>query len=256
MRGFLTIGWKDLKGILFNPIFFVVGGCCTTVWGFSFWTGLRRFIGSMQMAAMMGQGRGGMDIHGGFFVQHISLVNLILLLAVPALTMRLIAEEKKLRTYDLLLTSPVTATQIVAGKLFAGIGAAFALVALSFLYPVSMAFFTDFDWGPLISSYLGLLFLAAGYVAIGIFCSSLTESVVLAVVAALILNVGLWFLGTGTDIVEGTFSTALFEHLSIGTHLVGFVKGTVRVSSIVFFVSLVALYGFLTQRVIESSRWR
>lgn len=257
MKGTLNIAWKDLRGLLFNPIFFVVGGCCTAIWGYSFLTGLKRFVNQTRMMMMMGRGQeGGADLHNGLFIQHISLVNLILLLAVPALTMRLIAEEKKLRTYDLLLTSPVTATQIVCGKLLAGIGAAWILILLSFMYPASMAFFTEFDWGLLVSSYVGLLFLVAGYVAIGIFCSSLTESVVLAVVAALIFNVGLWFLGTGTDIAEGTVATAVFEHLSIGNHLIGFVKGNIRVSAMIFFLSIVALYGFLTQRVVESSRWR
>lgn len=256
MRGIITVFWKDLKGILFNPIFFMVGGCCTAVWGYSFLTGLNRFVTSMRMSAMMGRGQPPPDIHNGFFIQHISLVNLILLLAVPALTMRLIAEEKKLRTYDLLLTSPISATQIVIGKLAAGIGAAWALIALSFLYPAVMYFFTEFDWGPLLSSYLGILLLVAGYVSIGLFCSSFTESVVLAVIAALIFNVALWFLGTGTDIAENPTATAIFEHLSIGTHLVGFIKGSIRLSGIVFFMSIISLYTFLTQRVVESSRWR
>jgi ABC-2 type transport system permease protein len=209
------------------------------------------------MSMMQGRGENaGASLHFEVFAKHISLVNFIMILATAALTMRLLAEEKKNRTYDLLMTSPVNATQIVLGKLLAGIGAAWALVFVSALYPISLRAFAAFDWGPLFAAYLGLLLVTASYVAVGLFASSLTESAVLAVVMSLIFSVAIWFVGAGAEASDNHVISKIFEHLSVGTHFVAFIRGGIGTASLVFFASLVFLCAFLTQRVVESSRWR
>jgi ABC-2 type transport system permease protein len=197
-----------------------------------------------------------MNLHYMVFVPHISYVNLIFIFAIPALTMRLVAEEKKLRTYDLLLTAPISATEIALGKFLAGFGTAMALVAVAFLYPLITAFFADFPWGPLLTSFLGLAFVAGAYVAVGLFASSLTESIMLSVVMALIFNLILWFISQGVSFSDNPTFTAIMEHLSVGQHFLAFLKGSFEVSAIVFFLSCATLFVFLSQRVIESSRWR
>jgi ABC-2 type transport system permease protein len=260
MRGILAIAGKDLRSLFFSPLFWVIGGLCTLVWSILYFIRLQQFaVSSYQMQmqmAMQGQSEGGANIHFDVFAAHISLVNFIMILAVAALTMRSFAEEKKQRTFDLLLTSPVNATQIVIGKYLGALGAAWALIAISFFYPVATASIATFDWGPLFASYIGLLLLVASYVALGMFSSSLTESAVLAVVMSLIFSVGIWFVGAGSEILDSPTWVAIFEHLSVGTHFVTFIKGSVSIAGIVFFLSVIFLYCFLTQRIVESNRWR
>lgn len=257
MRGIFAIVGKDLRSLFFSPLFWVTAFLLTAIWSGMYQVSLSEFAERANIMRLQMQGDGpGMNLHEYVFTRHVALVHFFMILAVVALTMRLFAEEKKQRTFDLLLTSPVTATQIVVGKFVAALLAAWALLALSALYPLMTMLVADFDWGPLFASYLGLMLLVGCYVAVGMFASSLTESAVLAVVMGLIFSVGIWFIGALSDAVESPTWIAVFEHLSIGNHFSNFIRGGVGVASVVFFVSVIFLNCFLTQRVVESSRWR
>ena len=184
------------------------------------------------------------------------MVNLILIFLVPALTMRMIAEERKLRTYDLLLTSPVTSAEIVLGKYFAVIGAVGCLMFVALLYPLTTRFFVAFQWGLLLVAFLGIFLLGAVYAAMNLFCSALTESALVAYVMAVILNIAVWFVGIGVEIADGSLVRQIFEHISLNTHLAAMIEGAIRTNGLVFLFSVIALFVFLTERVVESSRWR
>ncbi|MCB0341668.1 MAG: ABC transporter permease subunit [Pseudobdellovibrionaceae bacterium] len=256
MRAITTIAWKDFRLMVTSPMFFMIAGLCSVIWSYSYLRNLVMFAQrSSQMAGAHGM-QGSMNIHFSLFVQHISYVNIIFIFAIPALTMRLIAEEKKLSTFNLLLTSPITATDIAVGKFLAGFGGAMALMAVALLYPLATTFISDFPVGPLVTSFTGLALMTGAYVAAGLFASSLTQSVVLSVVMGVIFNLIMWFLGQGSDMSDNATVMAVLEHLSIGQHFFSFLKGGFRVSSIVFFVSVIGLFVFLTQRVVEASRWR
>jgi ABC-2 type transport system permease protein len=193
-----------------------------------------------------------LNVHYQVFLPQLNILNLILIFIVPAFTMRLFAEEKKLRTFDLLLTSPISSAQIVAGKFLATLAAIFGLCFLSFLYPV----FTKLNWAPLVIAFFGVLTVGAVYAAMDLFASALTESAVVAYVMAVMLNMAVWFVGIGVDVVDTPMARQIFEHISINQHLVSLVEGTIRTSSLVFLFSLIFLFCFLCERVVESSRWR
>ena len=257
MRGAFVIAGKDLRSNFFSPLFYILAALCTIAWTFMFIYTVQDF--SVQSMMQMVQSRGdaeGLNLHFSVFAKHISLVNLVMIFAVSALTMRLFTEEKRSRTYDLLLTSPVTATEIMLGKLFAGLVTSWALLFISFLYPLSLAFFAPLDWGPLLTSYLGLMLIVSVYVAIGMFASSITDSAVLAVLMALIFNVMFWFVGAAGESAQNDIVQKVFEHLNVGQHFVLFIKGSISLASIAFFLSIIFLASFLTQRMVESSRWR
>lgn len=256
MRGAFVIAGKDLRNIFLSPLFYILAGLCSLAWTFLFLFSLNEFLTQTNFAMGAGRGEETMSIHFSVFARHISLVNLVMIFAVAALTMRLFTDEKRNRTYDLLLTAPVTATEITLGKLIAGVATAWALLAVSLLYPLSLAPFVKIEWGPLAASYIGLMLITASYVAIGMFASSLTESAVLAVIMALIFNVMLWFVGAAADSASNPVTQAIFEHLNVGAHFVNFVKGSISIASVTFFASVIFLASFLTQRVVESSRWR
>ncbi len=257
MRATLTLAWKDFKVIVTSPMFYFLAFLSTLMWSYSYIRNILMFAEQSVRAGMMQQGvDAGMNIHRTVFLFHISQLNLLFIFIIPALTMRLIAEEKKLRTYDLLLTSPITATGIALGKFLAAFGAAAVLVFISALYPVGSAMFADFHWPTLLVSYLGVLLVSGCYVAVGLFASSLTESVVLSVVMGLIFNLTLWFLSQGSEMATTSWIVGTLEHVSIGQHFMGFISGSIKLSSVIFFLSCIGLFVFLAQRVIESSRWR
>lgn len=255
MRSVLVLAGKDLRNLFHSPLFYGIAGLCSIVWSGLFFAALYDFAQASAMNAMQGQGEGA-SLHFVVFARHISLVNLFMIFAVSAMSMRLFSDEKRNQTMALLLTSPVSATQITLGKFLAGLLAAWALVALSLLYPVSLRAFASFDWGPLMASYIGLFLITGCYVTIGMFASSLTDNTVLSVVMSLIFNVMLWFVGAFSDSAHDPVLDKIFAQLNVGSHFVNFIKGTISISSITFFVSVIVLMTFLTQRVVESNRWR
>ena len=255
MSKVLVLAGKDLRNLFMSPLFYSIAGLCATVWTLLFFMGLRDFASASAMGPLQGGGDGA-SLHFVVFARHISLVNLVMIFAVSAMSMRLFTEEKRNQTMALLLTSPVTATQITAGKFLAGLVTAWALVAISFLYPLSLRLFGELEWGPLVSSYLGLLLITGCYVSVGMFASSLTESPVLSVLMSLIFNILLWFIGALSDATSDPMLTKAFQHLNVGQHFVNFIKGSISVAGLTFFLSIIALMIFLTQRVVESNRWR
>lgn len=254
MRAVLTISAKDLKGLLLSPLFYVVSGLCSLLWGYTFIRTLFMFAARSGMPA--GPEGGGLNFQREVFFPLISSVNLLFVFVVPALTMRLLAEEKRQRTYDLLLTAPVTATEIALGKFLAGFGAVAALTGVCFLYPLMARMVGDYPLGPMLSAFLGVLLVGGIYVAVGLFASSLTESIMLSVILGLIFNILLWFISQGFGENTPAWLQSALENASLGQHFMNFILGAIKLHSVVFMVSVITLFVFLTQRVIESSRWR
>lgn len=257
MQGFFTIFKKDLRGFYTSPVFYVVALLVAIVMSWVFPIQLNIF-NQMTKNAMFQQGmpQQQMNIHYGLFIRHLSYLNLMLIFVVPALTMRLLSEEKKMRTFDLLLTSPVTSIQIVLGKYLAALGAIGGIVLMAFLYCAITGFFAKFSWPLLIVAFVGIFLVGAVYVAMDLFCSSLTESGIASFVMAVILNVGIWFVGIGAEVVDSQTARQVFEHISLNGHLSAFVEGTLRTSALIFLASVIGLFMFLSERVIEAHRWR
>lgn len=255
MRAILTLAGKDFKNLLTSPLFYVISGLCSVLWSYSYIRALLMFAERSRMYMQPGS-ESGMSLQREVFLMHISQINLLFVFVVPALTMRLLAEEKRLRTYDLLLTSPVSASQIAVGKFLAGLGAVTVLTGISFLYPAATRMVAEFPMGPLLSAYAGVIFVSGAYVAVGLFASSLTESVMLSVVLGLIFNIMLWFISQGAGTDNMPMVSAVLEYMSLGQHFLNFIMGAVKLSSVVFLASVIGLFVFLTQRVVESSRWR
>ena len=252
ITGVLPVAWKDFRVLVTSPMFLMITGLCAMIWSYNYLPQIFQFERISGRAFQAG----GVNIHQTLFASHIARVNLILIFAIPALTMRLLAEEKKLRTYDLLLTVPITASGIAVGKFLAAFGAGMTLLGISILYPIGTALFADFSLGPLFASYVGMAMVTGVYVAVGLFSSSVTESVVLSVVLALILNLALWFLGQVAEVSDQPLLTTVLEHLSVPQQFVSFLKGSLKLSAVVFFTTMMAFFVFLTERVVESSRWR
>ena len=259
MRQFFNQLSKDFKWIIFSPVFFIMLGLCSAIWGFVFPRRLFEFArvaGVPPFAGGPGMRGGGYNIYETVFINHLSLTHLLLLFIIPIFTMRLIAEEKKLRTFDLLMTAPITSTKIVLAKFSSAYLAVLVLVTLSFLYPFSTAWFADFNVGLLLSAYLSVALLAGVYTTIGLFSSALSSSVMPAVFLGIIFNVSLHFVSLSGQASDNPVYSAVMEYLSISTHLDGFFRGNLSLSGCLFFFIVMGFFLFMTQKTVEFSKWR
>ncbi|WP_413569679.1 ABC transporter permease [Bdellovibrio sp. HCB117] len=257
MNGTLTILKKELKGFYANPTFWVICFLVSVIFSWVYPIQLNLFAQLLTNYVMQqGVPTNQLNIHYGVFLRQLSYLNLLLIFVVPALTMKLFAEEKKLRTFDLLLTSPVTSLQIVLGKYFAALGAVLGIVFLAVLYPLATSTLASINWMPLVIAFFGIFLVGGVYAAMDLFSSSLTENSIVAYVTSVIFNVSIWFIGIGAEVVDGETARKVFEHVSLSSHLSSLVEGTVRTNGLVFFLSIIVLFCFLAERVVESSRWR
>lgn len=258
MSATLTIFKKELKGFYLNPGFYVIAFLVSVVLSWSYPIQLSLFSQLLQNYVFQQNlpNMQQLNIHYGLFLRHLSYLNLLLIFVVPALTMRLLAEEKKMRTFDLLLTSPVTSRDIVLGKYLAALASVGGIVLLALSYPIATATMTKLNWAPLLIAFFGIFLVGATYAAMNLFCSSLTENALVAYVTSVVFNISIWFVGIGVEMVDSPTLRQVFEHLSVNTHLSSLVEGTLRTSALVFLLSVVALFCFLAERVVESSRWR
>lgn len=257
MPGFLTIGIKEIRSFFLSPSFYVISSLICLILSFVYSIQLKQFADLVQNYVMQpGISQQQLNIHYGLFLRHLSYLNLILIFVIPALTMRLLSEERKLRTFDLLLTSPISSFDIVFGKYLAALASVFVLVLIALMYPFWTSLIVKINWGPLFVATLGIFLVGAVYAAMNLFCSSLTENSLIAYVMSVILNIAIWFIGMGAEVVDNATFRAFFEHISLSTHLSSLVEGTIRTNALIFLLSVMILFVFLAERVVESMRWR
>ena len=180
---------------------------------------------------------------------------LLILLFSALLTMRLISEERKLGTWELLLTAPAREYEIVLGKFFSCLLVLVGMLILTLYFPLLLLIFGDPDTGPILTSYLGLFLLGSASVAIGIFASSLTPNQIVSAVVAGGILFGLWFLGMVGSLIPEPLGEIL-SYFSLSDHFPGFVRGVVDTRDLVYYLSVTAVFLFLSVRSIETERWR
>ncbi len=257
MRTIFIIFKKELSGFFLSPLFYFIAFVMTALLSVMFSISLDKFAYLAANAMMQfGVSPQQQNIHYAVFLPHLSMLNLLLIFLIPALSMRLLAEEKKMRTFDLLLTSPITSLTIVMGKFLATIVMIFALIAIALIYPLVTRQMAEFPWAPTLIAAFGIFLVAAVYAAMDLFASSLTENALIAFVLSIVFNLSLWFIGALNESFDSPLAKTFLEHISLNTHLTGLIEGTIRTNGLVFLFSLIFLFCFLTERVIESSRWR
>lgn len=178
-----------------------------------------------------------------------------LLFVAPLLTMRLLAEERRSGTMELLLTSPVTDLQVVAGKFLAAVGLLAVLLGVTAHFPLILVQYGSPDPGPLLSGYLGLLLVGASFMAVGVLASSLTESQVVAGFLSFGALLALWIVGWAADQAGATAGEVL-RQLSILNHFDDLAKGVIDTKDLIFYLSFMALCLFGAVRALESRNWR
>lgn len=181
----------------------------------------------------------------------------IVLLTVPFLTMRLFSEEKRQKSDQALFTAPVSLTGIVMGKFLATVVLYLLCLSITLVFGVVIAFGGAVpDWTMLIGNYLGLLLVGCLIIAIGVFVSALTESQVIAAVGTLVISLGLMSVDfIGTLFASFAWIAKAADFLSVNNRYSDFALGLIYYDNVFFFLSLQALFIFLTVRILDKSRW-
>jgi ABC-2 type transport system permease protein len=171
------------------------------------------------------------------------------LLTVPIITMRLVAEERRLRTIETLLAAPVSEVAVVFAKYLASLSLVAAMLALSGAYALTLALLGSLEWGPIWSGYLGLFLLGAALVAVGLFTSSLVGNQVVAALLSLSLFLLLWIIDHFGWLLPDPFD-AFVVNLSLLVHFKPFATGSLFLSDAGFFISMALLGLFLSVRAL------
>jgi ABC-2 type transport system permease protein len=183
----------------------------------------------------------------------------LLVFACPALTMRLLSEEQRLGTLELLLTAPVRDWELVIGKWLGAFLFVLTIVALTLIYPLVLNALVDpgIDQGPLISGYLGVILVSGAFLAIGVAVSSLFTNQVASFLATFGILLFLWWIFAILAQVSGPTAGELMRYLDIsGNFYENLVQGLVELSDLVYLLSVTALALFLGSMSIEMRRWR
>src|SRR6266851_1080339 len=248
MRNTLTIAGKELQSYFVQPVAYVVLTVFLLLGGWFFFALLRQFAEMVQLVAMMGQQGQAEQINLNTRVIDPLLhdMSIVLILVVPALTMRLFAEEKLTGTYELLLTAPVRTGEIVAGKFIAAAVFALIMIALAWIFPLILIIYGNPEVG---------VMLALSFVAVGLFTSSLTQNQIVAAISCFGILIFLYVISWPAS-AGGGLVWSLLKYLSLPEHFSTMVRGVIDTSDIVFFLSVIVVALFLTQRSVESARWR
>ncbi len=176
------------------------------------------------------------------------------LLVAPMLTMRLFAEERKLGTFELLMTSPIRLYELVPGKFLGAALLFLGILGVTLQYPLFLLAFGSPDLGPLAAGYLGFTLMGLGFLAVGTFASALTDNQIVASVIAFGILLGIWIIGWAGDLVGGPLGMFL-QGLALIERLDNFVKGVLDSGDVLYYLTVIGVFLFLTVRALDWRRW-
>ena len=228
MRTFVALLLKEEKAIFTSPIAYVVLSVFLVIMGYTFT--LTLFVS-----------------HAPTLVHLFFQIYVLFLLTVPIITMRLLAEERRLRTIEMLLTAPVSEPAVIFAKYLASLSLVMLMLVLSGAYAITLGILGQPDWGPIWSGYLGLLLLAAALVAVGLMASSFVDNQIIAALLSLSLFLLLWIIDHFGWMLPDPFD-ALVVNLSLLVHFTPFATGSIFLSDAGFFISVALLGLFLSVR--------
>jgi ABC-2 type transport system permease protein len=267
MRTVRTILGRELKAYFFSPVAYVVLTGFTVLSGWLFYQGLERFI--RLTTYLEGYKVGGQIIREWTLEDDIIIplyqnLSVLLLIMVPAITMRLFAEEKKLKTMELLLTSPIRLLHIVLGKYLAAVALITVMLLPVALFPALVLYYAapEADPGTMLVGYLGLFLAAYALAAIGLFASSLSENQIVALILGVVLELMFFSIGLAAPSLD---MIQLFgwrwplgqvvNFLSLGNHFNSLTTGLFRLSDVFYFLCLIVFWLAAANHSVESARW-
>lgn len=201
------------------------------------------------MANLLGRSSSLTTVYDGLF-------SIVLLLVLPVLSMRLFSEDKRQKTDQALFTAPVSLTGIVLGKFFAALLMFAISISITIVYALVIATQVTPDWMVILGNYIGMLLLGGMILSIGLLISSMTESQFIAAIATFAVSFALMMVDTLSTMVSTIpWLSSAISFLSVAVRYGNFTIGLIQYDNIVFFISMQALFIFLTVRVLDRKRW-
>ena len=249
-----TIASRDYRTYFTSPIAYIVIAGFLVIMGWMFFFNLNHFAMQNVQFKQYGMGKG-MSLTEGVIRPLYGNMNVIFLFLVPFITMRLFAEERKMQTIQLLMTSPVTLTEIIVGKFLSALLLVATMLALTAVYPVVLLWCGNPDPGTLLTNFIGTLLLASCYVGMGVLFSSMTENQIVAGALTFAAGLFFWLINWASQSAGPVWSDFL-DYLSLIQHYNNFSQGILDSTDVIFYFSFVGLSLFFTHRVLDSYRWR
>jgi ABC-2 type transport system permease protein len=253
MRGTLVIARKELRQLFGSPIAYVSLAMFFLIIGFLFYALVGVYTG--QLMQMQGAPPPDFNPTKLIFTPLYQDATFVLILLVPVLTMRLVSEEDRAHTMELLATSPVTSTAIILGKYAAIVLLYVLLLAISAYMPLSLAMIGRLDWGLLVSTYAGLLLLGGAFLSVGLFASTLNENQIVSAAIGFAVLLIFWVLSFAQQ-ASGSAVQEILSSLSFASHFSNLAGGVIDTQDVLFFVSLAGFFLFLGVLALESRKWR
>jgi gliding motility-associated transport system permease protein len=235
VKGLMAIYRRELAGYFGQPVAYIVITAYLLLCGWFFTSGL----------FLVGQA----DVRG-----YMQVAPTILVFIAPALTMRLLAEEWRNGTMELLLTLPVRDAEVVGGKYLAAFTVLLVALGLTLTYPVTVGLLGPVDVGQIATGYVGLLLLGAAFLAVGVLASAMTASQVVAFIVSFFVCFGLFLLGKSLPFLPPVL-LPLLDFLAVDTHFANLTKGVIDSRDVLYFLSIVVLCLAGTVHVLQGRKW-
>ena len=236
MRNVWAVSVRELRSYFLSPLAYVVIALFLALSGYLF-------------ALILANGREA-SLRG--LVQNVSVLYLFI---VPAISMRLLAEEQRTGTVELLLTNPVQEWEIVTGKFLASVLLVLVMLGLTLLFPLFLFIYGNPDRGPIIAGYVGIFLQAAAFLSIGLWASSLTQNQIVAAIVSFALLLILWLSENLGQFLGGTIGS-IISYTSVITHFQSFPQGVIQSNDVIYYLSLVLAGIVLSTLSLQSRRYR
>ena len=232
----LTIAKREFRGYFNSPAAYIVVSLFLLLMGVFFWTPF--FLSNRA------------SVRGMF-----DLMSVLLLPTAPALTMGLIAEEKRAGTIEILLTMPVRDTDVILGKYLAALGVLAVLLLCTVAYPISVSTLGNMDWGPVCNGYFAMLLQGGAMLAIGVLASSWTDNQLIAFFTSGMICFGFWIVSRFLPFIQPPGLASVVEWISFDYHFQDMARGVLDTRNVVYFLSVIGFSLALAFRSIDSRRW-
>lgn len=253
MRGALVIARREFTMAMRTPLAWTLLGLFTFLSGYIFFNLLASYADNMQAIPAHMQGQIS-------FLQEVVLrlyanIHFLLLFFIPPMTMRLLAEERRQGTIDLLWSAPISDTGIILGKFFGAWATVLVILAPTLAFPTVLFWAGIPDYAAIAGCYLGLAFTSACYVGLGLFASALTENQVVAALVSFVLIMISWLASWASQTVGNFMAAEVIHYLSVAGHFETLVQGVLSTSDLIYFASFLGLSLLAGVKVLQSRNW-
>lgn len=244
MQKIIVLVKKELKDSFLSPLIYILTGLFCFMMGWLFFNYLIQ--AKTMTSASMTQ---------AVITPIFGNINFIFIFLCPLITMKSFAEERKQFTLDLLLRSELSEMQIIIGKFISNFVLVFFMLSFTFVFPLILAFSGYSDWGVVGSSYLGVLLSVMAYLAVGLFCSSLTDNQIVASLLTFCFLLGSMLMVISANATNNYLLALIIQYMTVPFHYEGFVKGLIRSYSLLYFISYLCFFFLLTLKSLQARKW-